>query len=311
MTVLMVRDDAIPDLDDVLLKSYGPEASQVCLLSEFISAHGYRYDSTAGRFVADQERSTNALPSKPCLLVNRVVEVSTQTCTTLADGSFLPMRGQVNHVYERILSRYDQPYSSVHCYSTTGKLVPLFTQWRMAKDKMPWLEVPEYRYGYGPEIIDTSGLRAPIYKTPFNLYDWRPNSPPEGIPFDSFVVDRPKGDPLIAFFCGDHIAMRWLADGRSVSAEIVEKLTNSVRMIKEIFSAFLGESLWFIDGENTVFACFSHRLSAAQRYPDTVDLFRAALNDARERLHSNFGSNAVNSFRNVPETFRPVSSTSS
>lgn len=287
MKVVVVRDDGISDaVHKVIESADGVDSCDEILLSDFVLSHGYFYDNASGCFKAGKKSGEPRRGLEDSLLVNRVVEISKESCLRLADGMFAPTRGQVSHAYANLLKTYVQPCSLNQQYSTVGTLVPLFTQWRVVKEHMPGVSTPEYRYGYGPEIIDADGFDNPIYTTPFHLYDWRPNSPMVGIPLDTFIVERPKGNPLVAFFCGEHVAMRWLDEDNLVNDSIAVPLRKLVLSVKDIFTAFVGESLWFIDEEISTFASFSHRLCTAQHYPELRELISAALIDASDRLTS-------------------------
>lgn len=276
MKVLIVKDDAIPEALEGLLKAGdNAESFEILPISRFITLHGYRYDSASGRFISD---AAVARTLEANLLVDRVVEVTQQSCLALAGGGAPTLfRGQVLHVYQMLLRRYLRLGESQGCYATVGTLVPLFTQWGMVNKTLPWLKVPDYKYGYGPEVIDASEFERPVYKTPFDLYDWRPNAAPEGIPDDSFVVNRPEGTPMLLFFCGRQVAARCLSDGSLVDKQLVSRMRDTVLLIADKFSAFMGETLWFMHGDTMTFAAFSHRLDAAKRFPETRDLFLDAV----------------------------------
>src|SRR4029077_15948437 len=206
MNVTVVRDDATPDALENLITSLDGTSSSVIFLSEFILSNGYRYNGENGRFIPTARTDVHAGSLAPPMLLNRVVEISTYSCSRLADEISAPTRGLVSELYSRLLARYPQPYCPEISYSTVGKLVPLFTQWSMVTKGIPGVRVPIFKYGYGPEKISAEDLANPIYKSPFNFYEWRPNDPPEGVTMDTFVVDRPKGEPLLGMMCGRHTA---------------------------------------------------------------------------------------------------------
>jgi hypothetical protein len=150
----------------------------------------------------------------------------------------------------------------------------------MVKKAIPGISLPQFKYGYGPELVDASDIEAPIFKSPFDLYTWRPNTPTEKEdPVDVFVVDRPRGRPLNAFFCGQHVGMKWLDEPSDVDANTRTSLTPLVLGVKDVFTAFIGETLWFVHGNEITFASFSHHAFAAQRYSELKELVTTVLED--------------------------------
>ena len=279
MHFLIVRDDSIPDAFYAAAAD-GIELCRELKISEFLLSHGCHYDNDSGCFQVDGPVAKDIEILKIGLLINRVVEVSKESCLNLANRGIAPSRGQVNHAYSILLKMYSQAPAQLQQYSTVGTLVPLFTQWRMIQNHISGISTPDYRYGYGPEIIDAEGFLRPIYTTPFHLYDWRPNSPMIDPPNDTFIIERPLGDPLLAFFCGDHVSMRWIAEGSPADKALPDGFGDIVLSVKDIFGAWAGESLWFVDSDRITFASFSHRLSAAQQYgPELSELVCLGLSD--------------------------------
>lgn len=280
MNIVIVKDDAIPEALEELLPAHSHGGRyRVVLLSRFIAMHGLQFDEASGRFLGAGDNGGEALADVD-LVVDRVVEVSRQTCVAVAGAGIQPpARGQLLQAYQSLLARYRRPRAGGECYSTVGTLVPLFAQWAIVRRMLPWLRVPEYKYGYGPEPVDAGDFLRPIYKTPFDFYDWRPNRAPEGIPNDRFVVERPAGDPTLTFFCGHRAATRALTDSDRIDASMALRLADATTLLADRFGAWMGEVLWFVDGDSIVFAAFSHRLDAGKRFPELFAMFEQAIAD--------------------------------
>ncbi|MGH8079853.1 MAG: hypothetical protein ACREP7_04705 [Lysobacter sp.] len=277
MKIVIVRDDAIPEaLEELFAQSDSGDDYQTMELSRFIALHGLSYDALSGRFLAT---GADSPAINADLVIDRVVEVTKLTCVAIGGAAPPPFRGQVLQAYESLLTCYRRPQTTGH-YSTVGTLVPLFTQWAMVQQTLPWVRVPDYKYGYGPEEVHADDFAQPVYKTPFDFYDWRPNDAPTGIPNDIFVVDRPPGMPMLTFFGGHRVATRSLVDGQRVDPVTMAKLKDVTLLIANRFDAYIGEILWFVDEAKITFAAFSHRLDAAKRFPETAELVAGALTES-------------------------------
>ena len=283
MLITIVKDDHLSDQFAGAL-GIGPNSTLATqyILSDFITSHGLQYDHISGRFTATKEVPHHG----STLLINRVVEISRETCEHLADQSWVPTRGQVSQAYQRIIRRYAEPGNVKALYSTLGTLVPLFAQWRMVEHEIPTVRVPTYKYGYGPEIIDTTEIVSPIHTTPFHLYDWRVNAPMEGVPNDTFVIERPAGLPLVSFFCGDYVGMQWVDASTPVSNDLATAVRAATDLARHLFTGFTGEILWFVEGSVITFASFSYAITASSRSAEYTDLAFSALRDYERSLET-------------------------
>jgi hypothetical protein len=266
--VYVVYDDAVGDpIVDVLLKEPISGVESIAL-SEFLGLCQVRVDPDL------------ALLSEPSgqmhHVIDRVVEISSQTILRIGGGVDIT-RGQVFSVYESILAT-GVPLEPSRKYCSMGQLFPLPTQWELLRQSYPDLLFPQYIYGYGPENIDPSECVDPIFKSPFDLYSWRPNCRPEGNVWDEFVVSRPRGRPIISYRVGSSTIVESL-DGDGIDSVLKALLTDLTKRVLQSFSASIGEVLWFAEEGRVVFAAFSMFLAGAAKSPKFAGVARAYVND--------------------------------
>ena len=261
MSAILVLDDVIGDPIADVLTRYPIEGWAIVQLSDFLKARGVIYDDESGRLA--KLPLENASHHR---VLDRVVEISPLAIENFAGGKSSLQRGQLYSAYERLIAG-TETLSERRQYTGLGKLLPLPTQWFIIAQNLPHVATPYFRYGYGPEIIDAEELCEPIYKSPFDLYTWKPNERVEGSIWDDFIVSRPAGRPILAYKLTENVKVEALDGGEidSTSSDVLADLTVETL---ELFSANIGEVLWFLDGDRPVFAAFSHFLAGAAKSPE-------------------------------------------
>jgi len=267
MPNVIVCDDFVGDpLADIAASLDGADTPEFILLSDFLDREGYYYD----RDDATLRRRTESLDDFDDLptmrILDRVVELSPRTVDVIGGENGVLQRGQILDRYRAILTRHKTPVPDMR-YSTVGRLHPLPTQWYMVDHAGLPVATPVYRYGYGPTPIDTDDLAAPIFKSPFDLYKWKPNQPPEqeGELWDQFAADLPAGVPVLTYFLGETRALHFLKEVDVLPPEhVCRGLFVHMDAVAALFgNPVAGEVLWYVDGEDVTFAAFSHFLSGA------------------------------------------------
>lgn len=271
MLNLIVCDDFVGDpLTDVAASLSEPGAPQFIRLSDFLKREGCYYNSDDATLCRHPVAVGETHDGSPVRILDRVIEVSPKTVEVIGADEGLLHRGQILDRYQAILASHDTPQPEMR-YSTVGRLHPLPTQWYLVERAGLPVATPVYRYGYGPTPIDTDDLSAPIFKSPFDLYKWKPNEPPdqEGELWDQFAVDLPAGVPVLTYFLGETRALHFLKEADELPPEhVCRGLFAQMAAVATLFgSPVAGEVLWYVDGENVTFAAFSHFLSGAAQTP--------------------------------------------
>lgn len=258
MTICLIVDDKIGDpIADYVSHHPDPDID-IVTLSAFFRRAGVGV-TQAGRLSftpADEDFG---------ILIDRVVDISQMTIEALGGPRPLLCRGQIWDMYHKLLSRASgAPHFGPP--AGMGKSLALPTQWLLVERRHLAVKTPRFVHGYGPEPADASGLGRCIYKSPFDLYDWQPNAPPDGMIWDQFVVERPAGRPVLAYALAGRVVVEPLdgapldpADDRRVAAAFAE--------VMRLFEASIGEALWFVDQADIIFAAFSRFLSGAANCP--------------------------------------------
>jgi hypothetical protein len=278
MDILVITDDGVEDPISTVLaadaKSPWRVSSQKA--SEFITAGGASFSAEDGMFHFQGQNAGSPAQAQPVVL-NRVIEVSDRTISALGAGRSLLTRGQVTHALANVLSTYKRVLGSPGVCSPVGNLVPLVSQWKLLSQRFPSIRTPEYKYGYGPEPIDHLPFQRPIWKSPFDFYSWKVSDTAPKVHYDSFVVNRPEGVPVLVYFFGKAWHAQFLAAGQELSAEQRARLGELLPFIRETFGALTGECLLFAEGSSLTFASFSHYLTAAARQPPFLGVLQEGL----------------------------------
>ncbi|MBQ0141167.1 MAG: hypothetical protein KBT36_18040 [Kurthia sp.] len=256
MTVSIVYDDAIGDPLVDVLKQNPIKGIESKPLSVFLKDAGFSFDNESLTLKVEN------LKVKSSRIIDRVVEITPKAIEAIsASNANLLHRGQVFSAYETIIKQTEDLNFSCQ-YTEMGKLLPLPTQWQIINKHFLDINTPEFRYGYGPEVIDYSDLLNPIFKSPFDLYSWKPNKRKDIKVWDEFVVSRPKGTPVISFKISEGVIVDSL-DGTHIMDDIKENIIYKTKIIIKLFEASIGEILWFVEDNNITFCAFSLFLSGA------------------------------------------------
>jgi hypothetical protein len=266
------RDTAATNVGSVLSNRGGAE---VVTLSDFLLKAGVQFDADSGSLKWDQEifheHFQDARSRRIC---NRVVSIGKQTMAALDSHQHVISSNLVFSQYARLLQEFSQVWGTPGMYSPVGHLLPLNLQWRLFAARIRDISTPKFVYGFGTEKVDVSDFRQPIWKSPFDVYGWKPAEEINVPRLHPFVVDKPSGYPVILFFAGEAAAVFPLGSPHDVDDRVRERLINRTNDIKNMFGAFMGETLFFLDQDELTFAAFSHYLKtslADKQLSDVLD----------------------------------------
>ncbi len=265
MTLEFITDDAF---DDPVIVHFEKACGAACpvrrtRLSDMLKHHGFHVSREG-----ELKQRNPAATKEEGRVIDRVIEISGETIRNLGDRSGMLTRGIVSHAYQTLLSDVLGVKPRKSGYSTVGNLVPLFTQWRIVREAVPEVDVPDFLYGYGPEEVDVSDMRDPLFKSPFDIYNWRQSVPPGEEAFDVFVVDKPVGRPILSYFLFGEIHVHDLHDpATGPGSGLGARIRSATSRIAPAFRGDMGEMLWFANETSLVFAAYSHVLNAASRLP--------------------------------------------
>lgn len=276
---VMIVDDAVSDALAEVGAALGQEglALEVLRLTDFVRQEGFEFDGETA--VLRRVGQSGRTGSQRRRVLDRVVEISPYSLSRFDGGEGLLRRGQLSSAYEALLAEKGCAPADDAAYSTVGKLLPLPSQWRIVSRAFSEVSIPSYKHGYGPEVVPSEDFRNPIFKTPFDLYSWKANERPEGAVMDQFIVDAPEGTPILSYFLGSNVTVSSLRAETELDPELVDSLSKLTLRMAQLFRAEVGEILWFVDGDEVVFAAFSHFLAAARRHEPFAEGARCFLRD--------------------------------
>ena len=174
-------------------------------------------------------------------------------------------------------------YARELCYDTgapgvSSSLLPLPTQWLRIKQRDPGLAIPQFAYGFGQQLPGLSGLKRPVRRTIWSIFDWRPEQDPSEVDGPhAFFVDRPDGEPVLIYYFGDSYQVVHMGDVIDIPPEKIATLMSNVR---EVFKSATGEILTFVVDNEITFAAFSPHMET----PSNDKNFDFALRTWMDRL---------------------------
>jgi len=214
-------------------------------------------------------------------VVNRVFTVSaTVTGGRLAQG-FRDERWlhvQLQQAFEPAASlAYEQGVRGV-----SRALLPLNLQWSLLRQEAD-IRVPRFAYGFGFQQPDTSRLHDPMQKSIWSLFDWdqERHLPSSEAARHQFFVERPRGEPVLACFLGEHVCAPCHPHGKPISLADADagELRRICQAARRAFRSEGGELLLYRDGQGWVFHAFSPHLRSAQAMPDFESSVRGWIED--------------------------------
>ncbi|MBY0446641.1 MAG: hypothetical protein K2Q15_15710 [Burkholderiales bacterium] len=162
------------------------------------------------------------------------------------------LQTELECLLQTYINNFAKSTAKAGLYSLCGDYLPLYMQWQKVQKELPICIVPKYQYVFGSLAPDVHDFQFPIYKSTFDLRTWKPNSEPASF-WHTFVVDRPKGKPVVVANIGESI---FFSEEQNDSLKI--QLQKFSLIICKIFSSEIGETLFFIDNDSICFAAFSH-----------------------------------------------------
>jgi hypothetical protein len=238
--------------------------AEIVTLPEFLIGAGVWFDADNGTLIRDQGRCTERFEqTRSHRICNRVVSISDQTLVALGDQQYVSSTSLVFSHYAGLLQEFDHVWGTPGLYSPVGNLLPLNMQWRLFTERIHDIGTPRFVYGFGAEKVDVSDFHQPLWKSPFDLYTWKPAETINMPRFHPFVVDRPAGKPVILYFVGDAAEVFSLGPDYTVDGRTRAMLLKYASEIRSMFRAFIGEALFFVHEQELTFAGFSHYLKTS------------------------------------------------
>ena len=184
--------------------------AETITLSQFLKSSGFSYDHRIGMLVRDPVAAAEfTARASETRLLNRVVEISNDTCNALLDPErphgpdTLPARF-VFAAYVSLFGAFKHVLGRPGRYSPVGHLLPLDLQWYEVGKRRRDVGVP--RYAYSQFVAGPIDFERPIWTTAYDLYNWKVNATPELASLHPFVVERPEGQPVMVYFIGGESA---------------------------------------------------------------------------------------------------------
>jgi hypothetical protein len=259
---------------DALVTTLAAE-TELVTVSEFLKRAGTRYCDRSAFLVSDAALLDNFRRAQgDRLVINRVVDVSAATVAALDRGDGLISQMLVMSEYCRILGLLANVRGLPGLYSPAGNKLPLNLQWKLMNDAVPALATPKFFYGFGAVEAPVDDYRDPLWKSNFELYDWR-RSEALQVQLHPFVVDKPRGEPVVAYFVGDRSATFRATDFGSLSPALHDRLVTTLDAVRKTFAAEMGEVLFYASEEGPVFAAFSHYLKTAGLHPKFGEVLKS------------------------------------
>ncbi len=254
---------------------YGP--SEIVTLAQFLRDAGVRFDQDTGYLDWDEDAFTRRFgDTREHAICNRVVTVSEQTASALDGHRGILTTNFVLAAYARVLAEFPRVWGGLKRYPA-GHLLPLNLQWRAFAERVHDVGTPRFAYGFGAQELDVSDFREPLWKSAFDLYTWKTAAGAARPELHPFVVDKPTGEPVVAYFVGEACDAFALRTYDEPGAEIKARLAACMAPVRDAFKPFMGECLFFVDGESIVFAAFSNHLKTSVAHERFASVVQAGM----------------------------------
>jgi hypothetical protein len=187
-------------LADLILATLANQVSAELLeLSRFLTKAGIAFNRDSGYLAWDQDILAQNFPDyRSRDICNRVVSISKQTPRVLDGNTEILPPSLVLHSFALVLKQFRHVWGEPGKYSSVGDLLPLNLQWHVFKSRIIDIATPNFAYGFGFAKLDTNDFLQPIWKSPFDFYNWKPNDGGQN-EIHPFVVDRPAGYPILLY----------------------------------------------------------------------------------------------------------------
>lgn len=135
-------------------------------------------------------------------------------------------------------------------------LLSLNVQWALLSDHLPDIRVPQFAFGFGHRMPDTSHLKDPIQKSVWSYFKWdgTPDVEEGDEQWHPFFVERPEGLPVVCSYHSDAVDLEFPRGAASIDAGCIMTLVAACR---ETFDSRIGEILFFVQGTRITFCAFS------------------------------------------------------
>ena len=246
----------------ILRMSHGHYAINNICLEDCIQQGEWQADPS-GRFIFKLPQTVAQQLANTHYLINRafIYDASLQT-----EKDFPPdvIQLETECHFRQCIEAVKQASARAGLYGLCGDYLPLYLQWKRVRATNLNVKLPRYDYAFGSLRPDVKDFVTTVYKSPFDLRTWRPNSPPEQ-DWHTFVVERPKGSAVIAILVNNSVLLNTELDSKT--AELVRHYS---RELGHLFGSCFGEILYFIEDDIITFAAFSHIVSK-QFSEDSMD----------------------------------------
>jgi hypothetical protein len=265
-TTIVLADEVHDSAADAIAAAIGKhDRVETETLSAFLRGAGATFDECSGTLGWDERQLAWKVDSGRTIC-NRVVQIGPETSAELGDSQGVLAPNLVFAAYAELLRRFTSVLGTPGRNSPVGHMLPLNLQWHAARSHLHGIATPTFLYGLGAEHVDVGSFREPLWKSPFDIYGWDVASHQTRSALQAFVVDKPAGVPVILYFAGQRGEAFALKPEYDFPDSLAERLKSSVAGLRNAFQAFMGEALFFVDGDVITFAGFSHYLKTASKH---------------------------------------------
>lgn len=205
----------------------------------------------AGRFTLTLPETMSGALAKRNYLINRAF-IYDESLQVTGDFPLEVLQLETECIFRQFIDVVQRSSARIGLYGLCGDYLPLYLQWQNIQTLGIEIGTPRYDYAFGSVPPTIEGFANTIYTAPFDLRSWQPNSPPERH-WDTFVVERPTGIPVVATIINNSVLF-----SETLDRNTEQFLHSASQSISQLFGTIFGEILFFIDESNVTFAAFSH-----------------------------------------------------
>ena len=220
------------------------------------------------------------------IIINRVLSISEDFFRNFVPEDRAYALAEVRAYFQFSLTAFESITERPGSHGLSGNRFSLPQQWSMVEDTIPALSIPQYEMGLLSDQENT--VNSSIY----NYYLWRPGYKKE----TCFGFIKPKGVPILGSFFGTTAFTTPLDSQERVNSAVGDRLEGYICDLKRLFEFWIGECLFFVDGQTITFGMISNIPYATKKLPT----FNQRVFQAVDQLEQENDHSAQKSYEEIP-----------
>ena len=151
-------------------------------------------------------------------------------------------------------------------------------QWKTVRELFPNVKTPPFFIGPAEKSPFDPHSKNIILSHLFNYYHWKPENGDKQFPSHPFLIQKPKGIPLLLFQCHEEVLPIYF-DSRPnhVSIPLLSGMKELVLKLAKNYNYLFSETLCFVTSQDWTFAMMTPQVTQASSHPEFHDFLEKSL----------------------------------